>query len=47
MLELHALVHVSKAVRPMALPDIDRLLEVARARNLAKLWARGRAPSIF
>jgi hypothetical protein len=37
---LHALVYVSTAVRPMALPDIDRLLEVARARN-AKLQVSG------
>jgi Sensors of blue-light using FAD len=31
--DLHALVYVSTAVRPMSLPDIDRLLEVARNRN--------------
>lgn len=37
---LHALVYVSTAVRPMTLPDIDRLLEVARARN-AKLRVTG------
>ncbi len=37
---LHALVYVSTAVRPMTLPDIDRLLEVARARN-AKLHVTG------
>jgi hypothetical protein len=37
---LHALVYVSTAVRPMTLPDIDRLLDVARARN-AKLRVTG------
>ena len=37
---LHALVYVSTAVQAMTLPDIDRLLEVARARN-AKLRVTG------
>jgi Sensors of blue-light using FAD len=37
---LHALVYVSTAVRPMTLPDIDRLLDIARARN-AKLRVTG------
>ena len=40
MRTLHALVYVSTAVRPMALPDIERLLDVARARN-AKLSVTG------
>ncbi len=39
-LELHALVYVSTAVCPMTLPDIERLLEVARDRN-AKLRLTG------
>ncbi len=40
MRNLHALVYVSMAVRPMDLPDIERLLEVARARN-SKLSVTG------
>jgi Sensors of blue-light using FAD len=38
--DLHALLYVSTAVRPMTLPDIERLLELARARN-AKLLVTG------